>query len=123
MIGQRARSMKQAGKRSVRLSGIPLALTAMSCLLLTFGAASAQPAGDAALGKAAAERWCNECHVIGPGGRGSDMAPDFTTIARNRSDTYLRGFLTRPHAPMPRVELSRQDIADLVAYFDGLRPR
>lgn len=90
--------------------------------LLIAGAVSAQPVGDAAQGKAAAERWCNACHVIGPGGRGSDMAPNFATIARNRDDVYLRGFLTRPHPPMPRVELSRQDIGDLVAYFDSLRP-
>jgi mono/diheme cytochrome c family protein len=91
--------------------------------LLLAGAASAQPAGDASHGKAAAEQWCNECHVIGSGGRGSDMAPDFTTIARNRDDIYLRGFLTRPHPPMPRFELSRQDISDFVAYFGSLRQR
>lgn len=98
------------------------ALIMMNGALLLAGIASAQPAGDAVQGKAAAEQWCNECHVIGPGGRGSDIAPDFITIARNRDDTYLRGFLTRPHPPMPRFELSRQDISDLVAYFGSLRP-
>jgi mono/diheme cytochrome c family protein len=117
--------MKQAdpGRCILRLGGILCALATTSVVVLFATAASAQPAGDATQGKAAAERWCNACHVIGPGGRGSDMAPNFSAIARSRDDTYLKGFLTRPHPPMPRVELSRQDIADLVAYFNSLRPR
>jgi mono/diheme cytochrome c family protein len=82
---------------------------------------SAGAAGDAAQGKATAQRWCNTCHVVEPGGRGSDMAPAFVTIARARDDANLRGFLTRPHPPMPRFELSRPDIDDLVAYFASLR--
>ena len=98
-------------------------VTPMHGTLLTAGPAAAQAAGDPVQGKVTAERWCNECHVIGPGGRGSDVTSNFAMIARNRDDAYLRGFLTRPHPPMPRVELSRQDIADLVAYFASLRPR
>jgi mono/diheme cytochrome c family protein len=84
-------------------------------------AGQAQAAGDAAQGKAAAERWCATCHVVAPGGRGADVAPNFATIAKQRNDEYLRGFLTRPHPPMPRFELSRQDIDDLVAYIGSQR--
>lgn len=84
-------------------------------------ASQAQAAGDAAQGKAAAERWCATCHVVAPGGRGADVAPNFATIAKQRNDEYLRGFLTRPHPPMPRFELSRQDIDDLVAYIGSQR--
>lgn len=78
-------------------------------------------AGDPAQGKATAERWCATCHVVAPGGRGADVAPNFATIARQRDDTYLRGFLSRPHPPMPRFELSRQDIDDLIAYIGTQR--
>jgi mono/diheme cytochrome c family protein len=84
--------------------------------LLTI-AAEAQAAGDADQGRATAQRWCATCHVVAPGGRGADVAPAFKTIAQQRDDDYLRGFLSRPHPPMPRFELSRQDIDDLVAYI------
>jgi mono/diheme cytochrome c family protein len=80
-------------------------------------AAQAQAAGDPAQGKATAERWCATCHVVSRGGRGADVAPAFNTIAQQRNDEYLRGFLSRPHPPMPRFELSRQDIDDLVAFM------
>ena len=81
----------------------------------------AQTLSDPVQGKATAERWCNTCHVVASGGRGSDVAPNFAAIARNRDDAYLRGFLTNPHPPMPRFELSRQDIEDLISYFSALR--
>jgi len=84
-------------------------------------AGRAQAAGDAAQGKATAERWCATCHVVAPGGRGADVAPNFATIAKRRNDEYLRGFLSRPHPPMPRFELSRQDIDDLVTYIGTQR--
>lgn len=83
--------------------------------------APAVAAGDAAQGRATAERWCSTCHVVSQGGRGADTAPNFTAIARMRSDDYLRGFLTQPHPPMPRFEISRQDIDDLVAYIATMR--
>jgi mono/diheme cytochrome c family protein len=84
-------------------------------------AGPALAAGDVAQGKATAERWCATCHAVAPGGRGADVAPAFVRIARQRDDAYLRGFLTRPHPPMPRYELSRQDIDDLVAYIASQR--
>lgn len=77
-------------------------------------------AGDPAQGRAAAQRWCSSCHAVGAAG-GGDTAPPFAAIARIRSDEYLRGFLTRPHPPMPPLELSRQDIDDIVAYFATVR--
>jgi mono/diheme cytochrome c family protein len=84
-------------------------------------AGQAWAAGDAVQGKATAERWCATCHVVAAGGRGADVAPNFATIAKQRNDEYLRGFLTRPHPPMPRFELSRPDIDDLVAYIGTQR--
>ena len=102
----------------LRFVSIALLATAIG---LTTCSALAQTAGDPTQGKATAERWCNTCHVVAPHGRGADVAPNFAAIARSRDDAYLRGFLTRPHPPMPRFELSRQDIDDLISYFAALR--
>jgi len=90
------------------------ALLATSCGL-------AHAAGDAAKGKATAERWCTSCHVVSPSGGGGDTAPAFASIARMRDDTYLREVLTEPHPPMPPIALSRYQIDDLIAYFGTLR--
>ena len=92
-------------------------------LLLAVSAAShpACAAGDPEYGKTVAERWCTACHAVGATGRGADVAPNFSSIARARDDDYLRTFLTAPHPPMPRFELSRQDIDDLVAYIARIR--
>jgi mono/diheme cytochrome c family protein len=93
-----------------------LSRISLSAMLVAI-TSQAQAAGDAAQGRATAQQWCATCHVVAPGGRGADVAPAFNTIARQRNDEYLRGFLSRPHPPMPRFELSRQDIDDLVAYM------
>jgi mono/diheme cytochrome c family protein len=96
---------------------------AMSAIIVGLFQRDAQAEGDVKQGKVTAETWCTACHAVGPKGRGSDVASDFGSIARSRSDEYLRGFLMRPHPPMPRFELSRQDIDDLVAYLGSLRSR
>jgi mono/diheme cytochrome c family protein len=82
---------------------------------------SAQAAGDLAQGKATAERWCSSCHAVGATGRATDTAPSFGQIAQTRTESYLRTFLSSPHPPMPRFEISRQDIEDLVAYIESQR--
>jgi mono/diheme cytochrome c family protein len=98
-----------------RISGVALALA------LSAASCPAYAAGDPDQGKATADRWCTACHAVGPGGRGADVAPNFSFIARSRNDAYLHTFLMRPHPPMPRFELSRQDIDDLVSYMARLR--
>jgi len=86
--------------------------------LASFTAASA--AGDAATGGALAERWCTGCHAAGAAG--SDAAAPFIEIVRRpgRSDDYFYVWLTDPHPPMPRLDLSRQEIGDLIAYLRKL---
>lgn len=100
-----------------------LAVLVAGGLALCAVPAAADAAGDPDRGKSIAERWCTSCHVVALGGRGSDTAPNFRAIARARSDSYIHGFLTRPHPPMPRIDLTRQDIEDLAAYFASLRPQ
>ena len=79
-----------------------------------------------AAGRAAAERWCQECHLIGAAGdRASDMAPPFAALAANPEKTagVLTAFLAEPHPPMPPLTLTRQDIDSLVAYIRSLARR
>lgn len=97
--------------------------TAILALSLLFAGSAAQAAGSASNGERIAERWCAGCHAVGASG--SDAAPPFTEIARRpgRSDDYFYVWLTDPHPPMPRLDLARQDIADLIAYLRSLEPR
>jgi len=80
-------------------------------------------AGDPRAGGDVALRWCTACHLIRPaaGGPAVQGPPAFQTMARARTPDSLRAFLTRPHAPMPPIELSRADIDDLIAYIETQR--
>jgi cytochrome c len=58
------------------------------------------------------------CHVIGSSSHGQDAAPTLPRPDRDRS--WLRGWLTAPHPPMPDLHLSRQEIDDIIAYLSSL---
>ncbi|MBX6745690.1 MAG: cytochrome c [Acetobacteraceae bacterium] len=85
----------------------------------------AQQVGDLAAGRRLAETWCSNCHVIGPNvtGPGSDAVPTFPNIARMPSTTAmsLRVFLQTPHARMPDIQMSREQVDDVIAYILSLR--
>ena len=85
----------------------------------------AAAAGDAAAGEEMARRWCAECHLIGsaPAATVIDGAPPFTAIANDpeKDGAYLRTWLFDPPPPMPKLELSRREIEDLVAYIESLK--
>jgi mono/diheme cytochrome c family protein len=92
-------------------------------LLLCLGAVrDARAAGDAREGQRLAEQWCTSCHVVGQKGRGGDAAPPFIALANNpaKTETYLKGWISNPHPPMPNFNLSRRAINDLVAYIRSL---
>jgi cytochrome c len=94
-------------------------LTLLAALCLSGGA---QAAGDPENGRAMAERWCTSCHAVGRGTAGSDAAPSFPTLARERSQEQLRRWLSEPHPPMPNLALTRAEIEDVVAYLLSLAP-
>jgi mono/diheme cytochrome c family protein len=87
--------------------------------------ANSQEIGNAAAGKQVAERWCSSCHVVGPGSvQGtSNGAPPFVAVARMTSTTpmSLKAFLLTPHARMPDLHLSQDEIDDLTAYILSMR--
>lgn len=91
------------------------------------GGAVAQQIGDPAAGRRLAETWCANCHVIGPGASGpaSDAVPTFPGVARMPSTTAmaLRVFLQTPHSRMPDIQLSREQMDDVIAYILSLRDR
>ncbi len=84
-------------------------------------APSASAAGEPEAGWQLARRWCTGCHVIDMAGHGTDAAPAFATIARERTDRrWVRAWLEAPHPPMPNMHLSRGEIDDVIAYLDSL---
>lgn len=100
-----------------------VSLLAMTAFIAT---AALGEDGDAYRGARVAQSWCANCHVIAPFGpsRAGDAAPPFPAIANHPGMTRARlsGWLQnlRPHTQMPKLNLSRRDIDDLIAYILSL---
>ena len=101
----------------------PAALLAL--LLISPAAAAAEaPNLRAERGLAIARQWCAQCHKVEERQTAaSDVAPTFASIAqqRDRTSPFVRAWLLNPHPPMPKLELSRSDVDELMAYIDSLR--
>lgn len=101
-----------------------IGLRVFSFLVFVGLASPAIAAGDADAGHALARQWCAECHIVdAEQTRGSaDVAP-FAAIANSESLTRegLSAFLADPHPVMPGMALSREEIADIVAYVETLK--
>jgi len=96
--------------------GIVAAITAF----MAAGTAFAQ-APDAERGLDIAETWCILCHVVAPQGEGTDIGPAFASVAGKDPDV-LRAWIIVPHSGMPRLDLSEEQIDDVLAYILTLRP-
>jgi mono/diheme cytochrome c family protein len=80
--------------------------------------------GMPADGKEIAERWCAPCHRVSPDQPNANVdVPGFSEIAARSANDYawLEPFLADPHPPMPNFSLTRDEIANLVAYIRSLR--
>jgi len=80
--------------------------------------------GDPASGKNLAERWCSSCHLVSAEqATATTEAPPFATIAERPPEELekLDLFIADPHPPMPQLNLSRNEISDLVAYIASLK--
>jgi mono/diheme cytochrome c family protein len=104
----------------MRTMAMRLLLIALSMPALAAGPADA--AGTPAAGRAIADRWCSNCHVVGPGSPGGDAAPPFATIAADPGLTpeRIRGWLSASHTRMPDFGLTPHEIDDLNAYLASL---
>ena len=95
--------------------------TIMFAGILSIGASAA----DIKKGEKLAKQWCRECHLVGGDqAAGGDTAPTFASIAETAAERTdeLRAWLADPHPPMPNLSLTRQEIDDLLAYIEKLRP-
>ena len=77
---------------------------------------------NATRGQALARRWCAACHLVQLRLTTIDP-PTFTAIANDPSKTpdYLRTFFVSPHKDMPPIQLTSQQIEDLIAYLGSLK--
>lgn len=94
-------------------------------VLTTFGGAGfAATIGDASNGKMLAERWCSSCHLVSPDQTSTTTeAPPFATIAERPAEEIekLDLLLQEPHPPMPQLNLTRSERANLLAYIASLK--
>jgi mono/diheme cytochrome c family protein len=99
-------------------------LLVASCVCLALGPTSSF-AADAAAGKTIAERWCVGCHLVADQQKSAttDQAPPFASIARTPDfgANKLALLLLKPHLNMPKLALSRAEIADLAEYILTLK--
>lgn len=97
----------------------------LSVILSLVAAGAARAQGDPEAGRALAQRWCSNCHMIDPGQADASATgvPTFAGVARMPSTTAmsLNAFLRTPHVRMPDLHLSNQEIDDVSAYILGLK--
>lgn len=85
-----------------------------------------QAGPDAKAGQAVAKKLCTSCHMVGKQSATASVladVPSFVAIANKpgQSAESIAGRIVVPHPPMPRIHLSRNEIADLAAYILSLR--
>jgi len=121
-IGVRVPPVRARGSK-MRKDSCFAAMPGLMAVLLALGPAAPAAAADPAAGRALAERWCASCHAVAPDSGDSDVVPSFERIAEERqlTEESLTVWLAEPHQSMPSLTLTRQEIADLTAYFHSLR--
>jgi mono/diheme cytochrome c family protein len=85
-------------------------------------------AQDAARGKAMAERWCANCHVVTSSATvgSANGVQTFPALAADPkiTESKLRAAMTSQHGGrMPDFSLTRQEQDDLIAYVLSLRTK
>jgi mono/diheme cytochrome c family protein len=80
-------------------------------------------AADPVTGEKLARRWCGECHVVAADQpRANADAPTFAAISASRRVPEITTFLGSSHPRMPDMNLTRGEIADIIAYMHTLAP-
>jgi mono/diheme cytochrome c family protein len=89
-------------------------------LMAGIGAARAQNLDN---GRRLSERWCAECHAIGPAPGKRHRAQSFASIAAKETVTsdMIASFLHLPHATMANVPLTHDDARDIAAFIMDMK--
>lgn len=97
-----------------------LCLSITLILFAGVGAASAQNLDN---GRRLSERWCAECHAIGPAPSKRNRARPLISIATKENVTaeMIASYLRLPHATMPNLPLSQQDARDIAAFIMDMK--
>ena len=76
-------------------------------------------------GLAFAQRFCKDCHLVDGSGNTTVQAglPSLRGIANKpgQSGEHIRNVLINPHPPMPDMQVSAQEILDVISYLETLR--
>jgi cytochrome c553 len=93
-------------------------------VFLTVGQAAAAETGNAAAGHELAAQLCSSCHIVGAERVGSDAAPPFRAIAKDPALklSELHAWRGPMHPVLSNLALTAQQVADINAYLDSLRP-
>ena len=99
-----------------------LAFAYLAVALALFASAGEAFAQNVENGRRLSERWCTECHAIGPG-PGKSKARSFASIAAKETVTseMIASFLRLPHATMPNVPLRGNDAQDIAAFIMDMK--
>ena len=77
---------------------------------------------DATRGQRLSEGLCASCHIVHANQTKPVVAgvPSFRAI-KDLPNQRIISFLIRPHTPMPNMQLTRNEIADIIEYIEKLR--
>ena len=77
---------------------------------------------DAARGELVAVKLCSSCHIVRPDQTRGVVAgvPSFRAMTKLPRPRINRQLIT-PHAPMPNMQLTLKEIADILAFVEALR--
>ena len=101
---------------------IRLARAAAALISLLAAGSGVAAQGSAEAGKRLAQQWCASCHQVEPGMPAKDVAPPFASLGvqKGKDPGWIRAWLINPHPPMQGINLSTQQIDDIVAYLQSL---
>jgi mono/diheme cytochrome c family protein len=91
-------------------------------ITLLWSASAWGAAGNVEAGRQLVNTSCTTCHLAPEVRAGTDSAPPFAIIARNNKNRpgWIRTWLTDPHPPMQGINLTRQQIEDVIVYLMSL---
>lgn len=110
-----------ASVHPVKKHRVKLGLAALA-VIFTAAAHGSSEAADPQQGEALVRQWCDTCHLA-DNKSASDVGPPFGQIANDPSytDARLRAWLHEPHPPMPKFEIDRRRIDNIIAYIRTLK--